>query len=265
MKISNRFSLLLPLATVIAIAGIAIAKNESEPATATAKTIKALMVTGEGYHDYKAQKKIISDGVGERLNIDWEILHHKTPAECKKDLGKAGWAEGYDIVVYNICHAKEADTKFIDSIAAVHEAGKPAVALHCTMHSFHWNVKAEGGNDSDKTWVKFLGVRSRNHGPKAAIKVHKLKPDHPVVKDLPEGWTTPEGELYNILEVLPTATALADGDNGNEKQGKQVCIWVNQYGKGKVFGTTIGHHNSTMKTKEYLDLLANGITWALEE
>ncbi len=87
------------------------------------------------------------------------------------------------------------------------------------MHSFHWDVKAESGNDNDKTWVKLLGVRSRNHGPKAAITVHKLKADHAVVKDLPEGWKTPEGELYNVLEVLPTATALATGDNGNAKQG----------------------------------------------
>ena len=259
MKILKHLNLILPLRVGIAIAGFAFAKNEADPAPA--KRIKALMVTGEGYHDYEAQKKIISEGVGERLDIDWTILHHKTPEACKADLNKAGWADGYDIVVYNVCHAKEADTKFIDSIAAVHEAGKPAVVLHCSMHSFHWDVKVPEGEHA--TWVKLLGVRSRNHGPKAAITVHKLEADHPVVKALPEGWKTPEGELYNVLEVLPTATALATGDNGNDKQGKQVCIWVNQYGKGKIFGTTIGHHNSTMQTKEYLDLLANGMTWAL--
>lgn len=92
-----------------------------------------------------------------------------------------------------------------------------------------------------------------------------MKADHPIVKDLPDGWKTPEGELYNVLEVLPTATALATGHNGNNKQGDQVCIWVNQYGKGKVFGTTIGHHNSTMQTKEYLKLLSNGIKWAAKK
>jgi type 1 glutamine amidotransferase len=263
MKIFKHLNILLPVAAGLTIAGFALAQDDAK--AAPAKKIKALMVTGEGYHDYEAQKKIISEGVGERLDIDWTILHHKTPKACKADLSKDGWSDDYDIVVYNICHAKEADTKFIDSVAAVHEAGKPAVALHCTMHSFHWDVKAESGNDNDKTWVKLLGVRSRNHGPKAAITVSKLKADHPAVKDLPDGWKTPEGELYNVLEVLPTATALATGDNGNPDQGDQVCIWVNQYGKGKVFGTTIGHHNSTMQTKEYLDLLANGIEWALEK
>lgn len=261
MKISNHFKTLLAITASFAVADFAFADHHEGDADGK-KEIKALLVTGEGYHDYESQKKIISEGV---TGVDWTIMHHKKPDECKADLSKEGWADDYDVIVYNICHAHEGDTKFIDSVAAVHEAGKPAVALHCTAHSFHWEVKAEKGKENEKTWVKFLGVRTRNHGPKAAITVTKVKADHPIVKDLPDGWKTPEGELYNVLEVLPTATALATGHNGNNKQGDQVCIWVNQYGKGKVFGTTIGHHNSTMQTKEYLKLLSNGIKWAAKK
>ena len=99
MKISKHLNILLPLATVIAIAGFSFAKNEDEPSPS--KKIKALMVTGEGYHDYEAQKKIISEGVGERLDIDWTIRHHKNPEECKTDLSKDGWSDAYDIVVYD--------------------------------------------------------------------------------------------------------------------------------------------------------------------
>jgi len=256
MKTTKSIALGICMLAFTSLGIVAISQAKKSPAP-----IKALMVTGEGYHDYESQKKIISEGVSERIKIDWTIIHHKKADQCKADLSKKGWADEYDIVVYNICHAKEADSKFIDSVAAVHEAGKPAVALHCTMHSFHWNVKSASGNPSDKSWVKFLGVRSRNHGPKAPITVSKVKADHPVVKDLPEGWKTPEGELYNVLEVLPTATPLATGDNGRVKE-PQVCIWVNQYGKGKVFSTTLGHHNSTMQAKEYLDLVSNGILWA---
>ncbi len=80
-----------------------------------------------------------------------------------------------------------------------------------------------------------------------------------MIKDLPDGWTTPEGELYNVQRVL-TAEVLAHGENGVAKE-PQACIWVNQYGKARIFGTTIGHHNSTMSTKEYLDLLGNAVKW----
>ena len=263
MKFLKHLKILLPLTAAIAVGGLAFADHHKGDAKGK-KKIKALMITGEGYHDYEKQKKIISEGTAKRLNIDWTILHHKNPAECKADLSKKGWADGYDIVLYNICHAKEGDSKFIDSIAKVHEDGKPAVALHCTMHSFHWNVKSEAGKESEKTWVKLLGLRSRRHGPKAQIDVKKVKPDHPILKDLPDGWKTPEGELYYVQDVLPTATPLATGTHEKQKE-PQVCIWTNQYGKGKIFSTTIGHHNSTMESKEYLDLIANGIKWAVEK
>ena len=96
------------------------------------------------------------------------------------------------------------------------------------------------------------------------ITVKAIKKDHPVLKGIPAEWKTPEGELYNVLEVLPSATALATGDNGKVKT-PQVCIWVNKFGKGRVFSTTLGHHNSTMSTKEYLDLLANGVRWVTQK
>lgn len=226
------------------------------------KPLRALLITGGCCHDYVVQKDIISVGISERVPTDWEIFYEMDEAKSKAYLSKEGWSEGFDYVVYNHCFAKEADSAFIDSVAAVHEAGLPAVALHCAMHSYHWNVEAKEGEE--KTWPKFLGVSSKGHGPKAAITVKKVEgqENHPVVKDLPEGWTTPEGELYNVQKIL-TATVLAYGENGVAEE-PQACIWVNEYGKSRVFGTTIGHHNSTMSTQEYLDLLGNGVRWILK-
>jgi type 1 glutamine amidotransferase len=53
---------------------------------------------------------------------------------------------------------------------------------------------------------------------------------------------------------------LAYGNNGVAKE-PQAVIWTNEHGKGRIFATTIGHHNSTMSTKEYLDLVTNGVRW----
>lgn len=256
MKRSSLLTLGLPGLVLVLVAIAPLAKTDNH------KPIKALMVTGEGYHDYENQKVIISEGVSKRMPVEWTIMHNKNPEECKANLTKEGWADAYDIVVYNICHAKENDVKFIDSVAAVHHAGKPAVAIHCTMHSFHWNVKVEDGEE--KTWNKFLGVSSRGHGPKKPITVSRTESgkEHQVTKDLPEGWKTPEGELYNVQKVLEGTNVLAFGDNGVVKE-PQACIWVNTYGEGRVMSTTIGHHNSTMQTDEFLDLIANGMKWAI--
>jgi type 1 glutamine amidotransferase len=42
-------------------------------------------------------------------------------------------------------------------------------------------------------------------------------------------------------------------------------VWVNQYGKGKVFGTTVGHYNETVSSNEYLNLLTNGLLWTCDK
>ena len=223
------------------------------------KTLKGLIVTGGCCHDYKNQKNIISEGVSKRLKVKWEVFFEMNQQKSKEHLSKKGWADKADFIVWNHCFANETDSKFVDSLVAIHEAGKPAVALHCAMHSYHWRIKPKQGEEN--TWPKFLGAYSKGHGPKRKITVTKAKGQekHPILKDMPEGWTTPEGELYNVQRVLG-AKVLAYGNNGVAKQ-PQACIWTNEYGKGRVFATTIGHHNSTMSAKEYLDLVANGIRW----
>ena len=67
-----------------------------------------------------------------------------------------------------------------------------------------------------------LGIKTLNayggHGPKAPITISKVKGhDHPVMKDMPDGWKTPEGELYNVQEVYEDTIVLAYGDNGKTK------------------------------------------------
>jgi len=42
-------------------------------------------------------------------------------------------------------------------------------------------------------------------------------------------------------------------------------VWVNKYKNANVFVTSIGHHNSTMEDAEYHSLIANGISWVVNE
>ena len=48
-------------------------------------------------------------------------------------------------------------------------------------------------------------------------------------------------------------------------QKNHPCIWTNRYGKARVFGTTIGHHNQTMETEAYLGYLTRGLLWACDK
>ena len=227
------------------------------------KPMKAFMITGGCCHDYPKQKNIISEGISERVPTKWDIFFEMDEKKSKAKLSESGWANGYDFIVYNHCFAHEKDAKFVKSITDIHKAGKPAIALHCAMHSYHWSIPAEEGEK--KAWPEMLGASSKGHGPKQAITVNKVEKHakHPIMKDMPDGWLTPEGELYNVQQVYEGTTVLAYGDNGKDKKPNepQACVWVNTHGKGRIFSTTLGHHNSTMSTKEYLDMLGNAVRW----
>ena len=243
------------------LAGVVSTVSAGEPLY-SGEPLKVLYVTGGGFHDYAGQSKIVpaiikarGDFVVDMIGPNW--------AESKQKLSQPGWADGYDIVVYNICDAHQTDTALIHNIAKVHTEGTtPAVVIHAALHSFHWLLGKDKTKYEGEEWVKVMGIASASHGPRAPITVTNIKESHPIMKGLPKTWKTPGGELYNSHDVLPTVTPLAMGDNGNAKQGPQVCIWVNQCEKARVFGTTLGHHNTTMEEGVYGDMLVRGLLWA---
>ena len=215
--------------------------------------LKALMVTGGCCHDYENQKRILSEGISQRANVEWTIVHeggsstdHKVSIYNNKD-----WAKGFDVIVHNECFADVKDVDFIHNITEAHKAGVPAVMIHCAMHCYRGQTDA---------WFELCGVTSHNHGPHQPIVVQNVERNHPVMRGFPGEWKTPQGELYNIAKVWPTATPLAHGYLTDTAKSN-VCIWVNQYGKARVFGTTLGHHNVTMEQPEYLDLVSRGLLW----
>lgn len=227
--------------------------------------IKVLHVTGGCCHDYAAQSVIIPGLIKARGDFEVDVIGPDWEA-AKLKLAQPDWATGYDVIVYNICDADQTDAALIHNIARVHtEGATPAVMIHCALHSFHWKMGKDKTRYEGEEWVKVLGIASGSHGPKAAIAVKSVQPDHPIMQGLPAAWITPNGELYNSHDVLPTVTPLAMGDNGNVKQGPQVCIWVNQCGQARVFGTSLGHHNDIMKEPVYGDMLVRGLLWACDK
>ena len=153
---------------------------QEEPAGKAVKPIRVLHLTGGCCHDYDKQKLILQAGMEARANVDFTVIHEggKGSVHQYSALKEKGWGDRYDVVLYNICFAKEADVEYIESITDVHKNGLAAVALHCTYHSHHWSAETDA-------WEDFLGVSSRGHGPKAKIEVTNSKPDHPIMRGLP--------------------------------------------------------------------------------
>ena len=46
---------------------------------------------------------------------------------------------------------------------------------------------------------------------------------------------------------------------------EHAVIWVNTYGKCRVFGTTLAHANKTFEDPAFLDLFTRGLLWACDQ
>ncbi len=236
----------------------------SGPAWA-AEPIHALLITGGCCHDYEAQRKILTEGISARANVTWTILFEggssKSPDDVQRDhrvsiYEKPDWTKGYDIVVHDECYGDVTNSDFVNHIAKGHFDGVPAVVLHCTMHTYR---KA-----STDEWRKCLGVSTYNHEGARKFKVININPDHPVMKGFPETWDDPSpDELYRIVKVWPDCIPLAKAFG--KTNSEYPCVWVNTYGKARVFGTTLGHDNVTVGSDTYLDLVTRGLLWACDK
>ncbi|HMJ90758.1 MAG TPA: ThuA domain-containing protein [Candidatus Acidoferrum sp.] len=222
------------------------------------KPIKALLVCGGCCHDFANQKNILSEGISTRANVVFTVVHEGDDRTNRVSIyEKSNWWQGYDVVVHNECFGMVADDKFIENIAAAHKAGVPAVMLHCSTHSYR-----AGKTDA---WRETLGITSFSHEKRRDLDVKTTSPAHPVMKGFPAEWHNPQDELYKNERVWPNVIPLAKA-YGEETKEDHVVIWLNIVGKGtRVFATTLGHGNDTMKSDIYLDLVTRGLLWTCDK
>ena len=219
--------------------------------------IRALLVTGGCCHDYDTQKEIIQKGLADRLDITFDVVQGDETKTDELDLYRNDdWASGYDVIIHNECYGGVVDKAFVSGIVKAHEKGVPAVFIHCSMHSYRKSPAVD-------QWRELIGVTSVRHEGKRGLAVVPIAAEHPVMKGFPSTWSTPNGELYVIDEIWPSCEVLATA-YGYDTEREHPVVWTNTFNGTKVFGTTIGHHNETMQTKVWLDLVSRGTAWVTD-
>ena len=249
------------LAAVFAFTSSARAQDSQKP-------IKALLVAGGGYHDYKKQQELLKKGIEARGPIELTVAYDKdtTNGHLNSVYENPDWYKGFDVILHDECTVDVKDLKTIAKILEPHANGMPGVVLHCGMHSF----RSEGWPKLTP-WFEFTGLYTTGHGAQLPIAIDYIDKESPITKGL-ENWSTGNEELYNNVgaKLLETATPLARGKQvSKSKDGKEhiddyVCVLTNMYkGKAKVFATTLGHNNATVADGRYLDLVTRGILWSV--
>ena len=127
------------------------------------------------------------------------------------------------------------------------ESGKGLVPLHsasgCFLNS-EWYIKTIGGQFASHKTGEFKNV--------------VLKANHPVMKGITD-FTTWD-ETYVLKNLNPDMTVLAERVEDGQHYP---YTWVRNEGKGRVFYTAYGHEDRTWSNIGFLDLVRNGVLWAL--
>jgi len=215
-------------------------------------------------------------GVGETQNLD----------EPKADPDFAPDFTAYDVVVSNFgWNAADLPEKTQTALEKYMKNGGGLVVVHAADNSWpEWKGFNEmigiGGwgdrNEKDGPYVYYTNegelVRDNSkgsagaHGPQHQIPIIVREPDHPITKGMPETWTTTKDECYAMLRgPAENMTILATGKDMSGKaptDRHEPILMVIEYGKGRIFHTTLGHDDYSCEGVGFIISFTRGVEWA---
>ncbi len=245
------------------------------------RPLRILLVAGGCCHEYDKQTTALKEGIESRLNAVVDVAYNpdKSTKATFEIYKSKDWARDFDVIIHDDCSADVTDPAYVANILEAHKAGKPALNLHCAMHSYRWgNFREPVKPGADNAgWYEMIGLQSTGHGPQEPIDVTYTTGGHPITLGL-ENWTTIKEELYNNIQILG-GQSLASGrqftmpkvkkgqpqpPDAKPVESNAVVAWTHEYGpnKTRIFSTTLGHNTDTVKDERYQKLISRAILWA---
>ncbi len=183
-----------------------------------------------------------------------------------KDLNDENLAK-YDVLLLNYFNtaAGAPETRWSEAnkeafLKAVRD-GKGLVVFHHASGSF-----------SNPNWDEFEkaiagGWRSKGfHGPPHVFNVKKTEAKHPISEGLTAQFEHKIDELYQNSVMVPgnivLATAYSDPKKPRGTGKDEPVIWVNTYGKGRVYENSMGHNVESMSDPQFQEWMRRGVIWA---
>jgi len=249
--------------------------------TAVAAPIKVLIIDGQNNHDWKATTPVLKKMLEETGLFTVEVAT-SPPSGGDMSRFKPAFAK-YKVVLSNYNgeswppEMQQAFEKFV-------RAGGGFVPVHAANNAFpDWReynqISGLGGwgdrNEKAGPYVRFREGkfvldnspgRGGSHGKQHAFVIEGRDLKHPIMRGLPERWIHVQDELYDRLRgpaqnlhVLATAFSSPETNGSGEHEPMLMTI---QYGKGRVFHTTLGHSVQAMKCAGFITTLQRGTEWA---
>jgi len=248
---------------------------------AEAAPIKTLIVDGQNNHPWAATTPPLEKMMEDSGLFTVDVA--TTPPKGQDMSGFKPDFAAYDLVVMNYTGDRwpeETNAAFERFVAD----GGGLVIYHAADNAFpDWPAYNEmiavggwGGRDEKSGpflhWKDGQIVRDTSpgrggqHGPQHEFALDVRVPDHPVTKGLPPRFMHVADELYSQLRgpaknVTVLATAYADPDKRGTGRHEPSLMAID-YGKGRVFHTTLGHAGPQLKSVAFIVTFLRGAEWA---
>jgi uncharacterized protein len=245
---------------------------------------RVMLLDGESagtYHAWKLTTPVLKKQLEETGLFQVDVV---TAPPSSGDLSsfKLEFAK-YQVIVFNY-DAPDWPASLKESFEQYMKNGGGMVSVHAADNAFAgwsaWNEMIGVGGWRNRTetagplWFYRDGKlvsdstpgRAGSHGQRLPFQVTTREPEHPIMKGLPPVWMHAGDELYATLRgpgdnMKVLATAHSELSNSGTGRDEPILMVLN-YGKGRIFHTTMGHDIPALNCVGFITTFQRGTEWA---
>ena len=248
---------------------------------AAAEKIRVLIIDGQNNHEWQKTTPLLVKALKESDRFVADVV---TAPAAGQDMSRfRPEFANYDVVMSNYNGdrwPKETEAAFVEFL----RGGGGFVSVHAANNAFaEWPEYNEaiglggwfGRSEKSGPYVYYKDDklvrddspgRCGGHGEQHEFVVKLRDAKHPITKGLPERWLHTKDELYDTLRgpaknMTVLATAYSDPKTGGTGRDEPMLM-VLDFGKGRVFHTTLGHADYSMDCVGFIATLLRGTEWA---
>jgi type 1 glutamine amidotransferase len=267
------------LVAFAAIAALFVAR--SSEAGETKEKIRVLIIDGQNNHEWQKTTPLLVKALKESDQFVADVV--TTPAAGEDMMRFRPPFDKYDVVMSNYNGDRwpqETEAAFVEFL----RGGGGFVSVHAANNAFaEWPEYNEaiglggwfGRSEKSGPYVYYKDdqlVRDDSpgpcggHGEQHEFVIEARDTEHPIMKGLPAKWRHAKDELYDKLRgpaknMTVLATAFSDPQTGGTGRDEPMLM-VLDFGKGRVFHTTLGHADYSMDCVGFITTLLRGTEWA---